>query len=116
MTRITFEKVTKSFDSVTPLSSVSFSIEPGEFFVLVGPSGSGKSTLLRMIAGLESITDGQIMFNDEVMNNVEPRRRDVGMVFQNYALYPHLSVKENLAFPLRIRKSRSNKRMSESAR
>ncbi|HLP28886.1 MAG TPA: ATP-binding cassette domain-containing protein [Candidatus Didemnitutus sp.] len=104
MTRITFSNVSKSYDAVHPLRDVSFAIEPGEFFVLVGPSGCGKSTLLRMIAGLESVTDGTIRFNDEVMNNVEPRQRDVGMVFQNYALYPHLTVFENLAFPLAIRK------------
>jgi len=104
MTRITFDHVTKSYDSVQPLKDVSFSIEPGEFFVLVGPSGCGKSTLLRMIAGLESITSGTLSFDNTPMNNVEPRQRDVGMVFQNYALYPHLTVFENLAFPLSIRK------------
>lgn len=104
MTRISFEHVSKSFDSVQPLQDVSFTIEPGEFFVLVGPSGCGKSTLLRMIAGLESVSSGTVRFDNDVMNNVEPRQRDVGMVFQNYALYPHLTVFENLAFPLAIRK------------
>ena len=104
MTRITFDNVTKSYDTVSPLQAVSFTIEPGEFFVLVGPSGSGKSTLLRMIAGLESITEGRLLFDADVMNDVTPRLRDVGMVFQNYALYPHLTVGENLAFPLQIRK------------
>ncbi len=104
MTRITFDSVTKTFDTVQPLADVSFAIEPGEFFVLVGPSGSGKSTLLRMIAGLESVTSGTISFDADVMNKVAPRDRDVGMVFQNYALYPHLTVAENLGFPLRIRK------------
>jgi sn-glycerol 3-phosphate transport system ATP-binding protein len=104
MTRITFDHVTKSYDAVQPLKDVSFSIEPGEFFVLVGPSGCGKSTLLRMIAGLESITSGTLSFDNVPMNNIEPRQRDVGMVFQNYALYPHLTVFENLAFPLSIRK------------
>lgn len=118
MTRITFENVSKSFDSVKPLQDVSFTIEPGEFFVLVGPSGCGKSTLLRMIAGLESVTSGTVRFDNEVMNNVEPRQRDVGMVFQNYALYPHLTVFENLAFPLAIRKEpkeRINARVREVA-
>ena len=104
MTSISFDHVTKSYDSVTPLRDVSFTIEPGEFFVLVGPSGSGKSTLLRMIAGLESITEGTVRFDTDVLNSVAPRDRDVGMVFQNYALYPHLTVAENLAFPLQIRK------------
>ncbi|MCU0331488.1 MAG: ABC transporter ATP-binding protein, partial [Candidatus Kapabacteria bacterium] len=104
MTRITFRNVSKRYDSVTPLNDVSFSIEPGEFFVLVGPSGSGKSTLLRMIAGLETVTSGDVFFDDVVVTNLPPRDRDVGMVFQNYALYPHLTVAENLAFPLSIRK------------
>jgi len=104
MTRITFDHVSKSYDAVTPLRDVSFAIEPGEFFVLVGPSGCGKSTLLRMIAGLESVTAGTIAFDGSVINHVEPRDRDVGMVFQNYALYPHLTVAENLAFPLSIRR------------
>lgn len=104
MTRITFDSVSKSYDDVQPLRDISFSIEPGEFFVLVGPSGCGKSTLLRMIAGLESVTTGTVLFDGQPMNDVEPRLRDVGMVFQNYALYPHLTVAENLAFPLEIRK------------
>ncbi|HBB26003.1 MAG TPA: ABC transporter ATP-binding protein, partial [Bacteroidetes bacterium] len=104
MTRISFDNVSKSYDSVQPLREISFSIEPGEFFVLVGPSGCGKSTLLRMIAGLESVTSGSLLFDGQRMNDVEPRQRDVGMVFQNYALYPHLTVAENLAFPLEIQK------------
>lgn len=104
MTKVSFESITKAFDGIVPLRDVSFTIEPGEFFVLVGPSGSGKSTLLRIIAGLESATSGRLLFDDTVMNNIEPRFRDVGMVFQNYALYPHLTVAENIAFPLRIRR------------
>lgn len=104
MTRISFDGVTKRYDSVSPLQSVSFSIEPGEFFVLVGPSGCGKSTLLRMVAGLESITEGTLRFDNTVMNSASPQDRDVGMVFQNYALYPHMTVRENLAFPLSVRK------------
>ena len=105
MTRITFDHVSKSYDNVQPLRDVSFAIEPGEFFVLVGPSGCGKSTLLRMVAGLETITSGKMLFDGERVNDIEARRRDVGMVFQNYALYPHLTVSENLAFPLSIRKT-----------
>lgn len=104
MTRISFDRVSKTYDAVTPLREVTFTIEPGEFFVLVGPSGCGKSTLLRMIAGLESITAGTISFDGKVINQVQPRDRDVGMVFQNYALYPHLTVAENLAFPLSLRR------------
>lgn len=103
-TLISFDNVSKTYDSVQPLKDVSFVIEPGEFFVLVGPSGSGKSTLLRMIAGLESISGGTIDFDGEAINSMPPRDRDVGMVFQNYALYPHLDVFNNLAFPLKIRK------------
>jgi len=104
VTRITFDHVSKNYDGVHPLREVSFTIEPSEFFVLVGPSGSGKSTLLRMVAGLESVSSGNIKFDGEIMNDVPPRLRDVGMVFQNYALYPHLTVAQNLAFPLSIRK------------
>lgn len=104
MTRITLNNVSKSYNDVHPLRGVSLTIEAGEFFVLVGPSGCGKSTLLRMIAGLEDITAGTLKFDDEVVNDLDSRDRDVGMVFQNYALYPHLTVAENLAFPLAIRK------------
>lgn len=104
MTRITFDRVSKSFDNVQPLREVSFTIEPKEFFVLVGPSGSGKSTLLRMVAGLEEVSAGNVLFDGVVMNDVPPRLRDVGMVFQNYALYPHLTVAQNLGFPLSIRR------------
>ncbi len=84
--------------------SVDFEIEDGEFVVLVGPSGCGKSTILRMIAGLESITDGRLFIGDRVVNNVAPKDRDIAMVFQNYALYPHMSVYDNLAFGLKLRK------------
>lgn len=118
MTKIEFRNVSKSYGEVQPLREVSFGIEPGEFFVLVGPSGSGKSTLLRMIAGLEDITKGELYFDSEIMNDVGPRNRDIGMVFQNYALYPHLTVGENLAFPLRIKKEHDNvvkKRVDEIA-
>ncbi len=118
MTKIEFRNVSKSYGEVQPLSDVSFAIEPSEFFVLVGPSGSGKSTLLRMIAGLEDITKGELYFDAEKMNDVGPRNRDIGMVFQNYALYPHLTVGENLAFPLRIKKEHDNvvkKRVDEIA-
>lgn len=86
------------------VSDVNFNAAPGEFVVLVGPSGCGKSTLLKMIAGLEEITSGELFFDEQKMNDVEPKNRNIGMVFQNYALYPHLTVSENLAFPLKIKK------------
>lgn len=105
MTRLSFVGVSRWYDAATPiLNDVSFEIEAGEFFVLVGPSGSGKSTLLRIIAGLDTASKGSIFFDGQIMNEVEARERDVGMVFQNYALYPHLTVEQNLAFPLAVRK------------
>lgn len=103
MTSIRFENVSKQFTGAQPLKEVSFKIQAGEFFVLVGPSGCGKSTLLRIIAGLETLSKGSVFFDDKNVTNMAPKDRDVGMVFQNYALYPHLSVFNNLAFPLSIR-------------
>src|SRR5690606_14574232 len=79
-------------------------VEDGEFVVLVGPSGCGKSTLLRMVAGLEEVTEGKLYIGDRVVNDVPPKDRDIAMVFQNYALYPHMTVYENMAFGLRLRK------------
>jgi multiple sugar transport system ATP-binding protein len=102
---LTFERVGKRFDQTVVLSDVTFKTEPGEFVVLVGPSGCGKSTLLRMVAGLETTTDGQIRAGDRVLNDVPPQDRGVGMVFQSYALYPHMTVRENLAFPLYVKKA-----------
>jgi ABC-type sugar transport system ATPase subunit len=105
MTRVSLRNIVKNYpNGYQAAKNISLDIEPGEFLVLVGPSGCGKSTLLRMIAGLEDITSGDLMFDNERMNEAEPRQRDVGMVFQNYALYPHLTVAENIAFPLTIRK------------
>ena len=86
------------------LEDVSITINDGEFVVLVGPSGCGKTTLLRMVAGLEDITEGEISIGDKTVNDVAPKDRDIAMVFQNYALYPHMSVFDNMAFSLKLRK------------
>ncbi len=102
MGTLTLDKVTKSFGTQKVLHDISFDVGDGEFVALVGPSGCGKSTLLRMIAGLESVSDGQMRLNDQVINEVAPKDRDVAMVFQSYALYPHLSVRENMGFALRM--------------
>ncbi|HCH79504.1 MAG TPA: ABC transporter ATP-binding protein [Acidimicrobiaceae bacterium] len=105
MAPVTLDKITKvypnGFQAVTDLS---LELEDGEFMVLVGPSGCGKSTALRMIAGLEDITDGSLVIDGKTVNEVEPKDRDIAMVFQNYALYPQMSVRENIAFPLKLRK------------
>ena len=86
------------------LENVNITINDGEFVVLVGPSGCGKTTLLRMVAGLEDITEGEISIGDKTVNDVAPKDRDIAMVFQNYALYPHMSVFDNMAFSLKLRK------------
>jgi multiple sugar transport system ATP-binding protein len=100
---VTFAEVTKLFDGVAAVKELSLEVGDGEFMVLVGPSGCGKTTALRMVAGLEEITAGEILIGDRVVNDVDPRGRDVAMVFQNYALYPHMTVFENIAFGLRAR-------------
>lgn len=107
MARVQLEGVTRKFDAIAAISDITFSVPDGEFWVLVGPSGCGKSTVLRAIAGLESVTAGNIYIGDTLVNQVPPRQRDVAMVFQNYALYPHMSVADNLAFGLRMRKADS---------
>ena len=103
MASVGIREVRKSFGSTEILHGVSIDIVDGEFVTLVGPSGCGKSTLLRMIAGLEGITGGQISIGDRVVNNVAPKERDIAMVFQNYALYPHKTVSQNMAFALKLR-------------
>jgi multiple sugar transport system ATP-binding protein len=104
MPGVSLDAVTKSYDGVhNAVDRVSLDVQPGELVVLVGPSGSGKTTLLRLIAGLEKPTEGTIAINGRIVNAVPPHERDVAMVFQNHALYPHLSVRANLAFPLRMR-------------
>src|SRR4249919_2746082 len=89
-------------DGFLAVNDVSLDVAEGEFVILVGPSGCGKSTLLRMIVGLEDITEGEMVIGDKVVNDLAPRDRNLSMVFQNYALYPHLTVYENIAFPLRL--------------
>lgn len=100
MPRIVLDNVRKDFGKTTVIHEFSADIEDGEFLVLLGPSGCGKSTMLRMIAGLADITSGDIKFDDRVMNDLEPRERNVAFVFQSYALYPHMTVRDNIAFPL----------------
>ena len=104
MARVSFENITKSFDGTIAVDDLSLEVADGEFLVLVGPSGCGKSTALRMLAGLEDITSGRILIDDLVVNNVAPGSRDIAMVFQSYALYPHMTVYDNLAFALRNHK------------
>ena len=105
MARVTLDDVRKVYDEeVVAVHGASFEVADGEFLVLVGPSGCGKSTTLRVIAGLETITQGTVAIGDRIVNRVPPKDRDIAMVFQNYALYPHMSVYENLAFGLKLRK------------
>jgi multiple sugar transport system ATP-binding protein len=120
MAEITFDNVTKTYgDGFLAVSDLNLDVQDGEFVVLVGPSGCGKTTALRMLAGLEEITDGQIRIGERVVNNLPPRDRDVAMVFQNYALYPHMTVAENIGFALRMRKvpkEVARTRIAETAR
>ena len=106
MATIKFRNVVKSFDNgkVTVIPNLSLDIKDKEFIVLVGPSGCGKSTTLRMIAGLEEISSGELYIDDRKVNDVAPKDRDIAMVFQSYALYPHMSVYKNMAFALRLKK------------
>ncbi|WP_136442237.1 sn-glycerol-3-phosphate import ATP-binding protein UgpC [Pacificoceanicola onchidii] len=104
MASITMTDLVKAYGDVEVLHHIEGDIHDGEFVVIVGPSGCGKSTLLRMVAGLERVTSGDISIGDKVVNDLEPADRDIAMVFQNYALYPHMSVRENMAYGLKIRK------------
>lgn len=105
MASVTYDSVTKRFGDVTAVGNLNLKIEDKEFLVLVGPSGCGKTTALRLLAGLEEITEGQILIGDRVVNDVAPKDRDIAMVFQSYALYPHMSVYDNMAFGLKLRKT-----------
>lgn len=118
MAKVTLKNVVKKYDTKTIINDVSLEIEDKEFLVLVGSSGCGKSTILRMIAGLEDITDGEIYIGDKCVNNVHPKDRDIAFVFQSYALYPHMTVYENIAFPLKMRnfkKEEIDKKVKEAA-
>ncbi len=117
MARVAFEHVYKIFNKTEVVHDISIDIKDKEFLVLVGPSGCGKSTCLRMVAGLEEPTDGDIYIGDRVVNGVDPKDRDIAMVFQNYALYPHMTVFDNMAFGLKLRhfpKNEINKRVEEA--
>src|SRR3989449_10858017 len=119
MASVTFDKVTKRFDCGLPaVNDFNLVVPDKEFLVLVGPSGSGKSTALRLLAGLEEITEGRIFIGDRLVNNIPPKDRDIAMVFQSYALYPHMTVYDNLSFGLKLRKtpkSEIDKRVRDAA-
>ncbi|MFZ3106185.1 MAG: ABC transporter ATP-binding protein, partial [Candidatus Hydromicrobium sp.] len=104
MAKVIVKNLTKKFDDVVAVNNMNSTIEDREFVVLVGPSGCGKTTMLRMIAGLEEATEGEVYIGDRLVNNVAPKDRDIAMVFQNYALYPHFNVYDNMAFGLRLRR------------
>jgi multiple sugar transport system ATP-binding protein len=119
MAEVSLRKVQKKYDEVPAVRGIDLDIADHEFVVLVGPSGCGKSTTLRMIAGLEDITDGEIRIGGDVVNDVPPKDRDIAMVFQNYALYPHMTVHENMSFGLRLKrypKAEIKRRVDEAAR
>jgi len=120
LAEVTFEHVSKIYpDGTRAVSDIELEIKDGEFMVLVGPSGCGKTTALRMVAGLEEISEGELKIGDRVVNNVAPRNRDIAMVFQSYALYPHLTVYDNIAFGLKLRKmdkQEIDKRVKDAAR
>src|SRR6195256_1113396 len=105
MAQVTLRKVIKKYDEVLAVRGIDLDITDKEFIVLVGPSGCGKSTTLRMIAGLEEITGGDIAIGGDVVNDVPPKDRDIAMVFQNYALYPHMNVYENMSFGLKLKRT-----------
>src|SRR5438876_9912501 len=105
MAAVTTKDIRKDFGDVAAVDGISLSVRDGEFLVLLGPSGCGKTTLLRIIAGLEKPTSGEVLIDGEIVNDVPPRARGVAMVFQSYGLYPHLTVANNIAFPLRTQRT-----------
>ena len=107
--RVVLRNVTKTFGSVVAIKNISLEIEEGEFLTLLGPSGCGKTTTLRLIAGFNDPDQGQILLGDQDITNLPPQKREIGMVFQDYALFPHLTIKENIAFPLRERRTPKEK-------
>ena len=119
MAEVLFKHVTKVYEGgVVAVKDVNLEIKDREFVILVGPSGCGKSTTLRMLAGLEEISEGEIFIDNVLVNNKQPKDRDIAMVFQNYALYPHMTVEENMAFGLRLRnfpKEEIKKRVADAA-
>jgi multiple sugar transport system ATP-binding protein len=108
MANVTYDHVSKTFDGTAAVQDLTLEVPDGEFMVLVGPSGCGKSTALRMLAGLEKVSEGRVLIGERVVNNVAPQSRDIAMVFQSYALYPHMTVYDNLAFGLRNQKVPKN--------
>src|ERR1039458_5587683 len=116
MAQLIFEGVTKRFNDAVAVDNLDLEVKDGELLVLLGPSGCGKTTALRMVAGLEDVTSGSIKIGERVVNDVEPKDRDVAMVFQSYALYPHMTVAKNIEFPLRQRKVDKEEREKMVAR
>src|SRR5512136_257232 len=118
MASVSYKNVVKKFGDFTAISNFNLEINDQEFLVLVGPSGCGKTTALRCLAGLEEVTEGKIYIGDRLVNDVPPKDRDIAMVFQNYALYPHMNVRDNLGFGLKMRKfprSEIDQRVEEAA-
>ena len=119
MAKVSLQDIKRIYGNVTAIENITFEVPDGEFWVLVGPSGCGKSTILRTIAGLETATSGKLYIDDQLVNDIPARQRDIAMVFQNYALYPHMTVGENLAFGLKMRqadRATINRRIQEVAR
>src|SRR5580658_11198003 len=119
MAQVALRNIVKTFDKTPAVQGIDLDIADREFIVLVGPSGCGKSTTLRMIAGLEEISEGTIRIGDRVVNDVPPKSRDIAMVFQNYALYPHMTVYNNMAFGLKLRgmpKAQIQQRVTQAAK